>query len=74
MSIMFKVITLCFLKGDAPISDEDELLFDEVRQATKEVRAAWYSLAIELGIDYGTRKVRLVCFVVYKLQTTPTGH
>ena len=53
-------------EGDAPPSDEDQL-FDDVRQATKEVRADWYSLAIQLDIDYGTRKVRLVCLVVYEL-------
>ena len=40
---------------------------DDVRQVTKDVRSDWYSLAIELGIDYGTRKVRLVCLVVYEL-------
>ena len=56
----------CLPKGDTQITDEDEL-FDDVRQATKEVRATWYSLAIELDIDYGTRKVRLVCHVVYEL-------
>ena len=60
------MFTPCFLKGDAPASDEDKL-FDDVRQATKEVRAAWYSLSIELGIDYGTRKVRSVCLVVCEL-------
>ena len=64
--LMCKVIICCSLKGDIPASDEDEL-FDNVRQATKEVRADWYSLAIELNIDYGTRKVRLVFLVVYKL-------
>ena len=45
-----------YFEGDAPLSDEDQL-FDEVRQAVKEVRADWYSLATELDIDYGTRKV-----------------
>ena len=45
------------LTGSTSISDKDELL-DEVRQATKELRSEWYSLAIEVGIDYGTRKVR----------------
>ena len=59
---------ILFLKGDASVSDIDkDELFDDVRQATKEVRADWYSLAIELGIDYGTRKVRLVCLVLHEL-------
>ena len=48
------------------ISNDDQL-FDDVRQATKEVRSDWYSLAIELDIDYGTRKVRVVCLVVHEL-------
>ena len=38
-----------------------------MKQATKDVRSDWYSLAIQLDIDYGTRKVRLVCLVVYEL-------
>ena len=29
----------------------------EVRLATREVRAKWYDLAIELNIEEGTRKV-----------------
>ena len=29
----------------------------EVRLATREVRAMWYDLAIELDIEEGTRKV-----------------
>ena len=39
------------------MSENDQLL-DDVRQATKELQSDWYSLAIELGIDYGTRRVR----------------
>ena len=38
-----------------------------MRQATKDVRSDWYSLAIQLEIDYGTRKVRSVCLVVCAL-------
>ena len=63
---MYKVIAHCLLKGDAPVSVEDQL-FDDIRQASKDVRSDWYSLSIELGIDYGTRKVRLVCLVVCEL-------
>ena len=43
--------------GDMSISEKDQLL-DEVRQAIKELQSDWYSFAIELGIDYGTRRVR----------------
>ena len=71
--VKYKAITPCFLKGDAQLSDEDEL-FDDVRQATKDVRSDWYSLSIQLDIDYGTRKVRSVCFVVcasYHLKPHP---
>ena len=63
---MYKVIAHCLLKGNAPVPVEDQL-FDDIRQASKDVRSDWYSLAIELGIDYGTRKVRLVCLVVCAL-------
>ena len=59
-------LTSLLVTEQSVVSSEDQL-FDDVRQATKEVRAAWYSLAIELGIDYGTRKVRLVCLVVCEL-------
>ena len=44
---------------DPSISGKDKLLKD-IEAATNEVRANWYSLAIELDIDYGTRKVRSV--------------
>ena len=68
--------SLCFLEDDAPLSDEDHL-FDDLRQAIREIRADWYSLAIELGIDYGTRKVRLVtvlwCIEICKI-LPHTGH
>ena len=60
------VTPLCLPEGDGPLSDEDQL-FDDVRQATKDVRSDWYSLAIQLGLDYGTRKVRSVCLVVCEL-------
>ena len=59
---MYDDYTLSF-EGVAPVSDCDQLL-DDVRQVTKDVRSDWYSLAIELDMDYGTRKVRLVCLVV----------
>ena len=62
----YTVTPHCFPKGATSDSDDDQL-FDDVRQATKEVRSDWYSLAIELDIDYGTRKVRVVCLVVHKL-------
>ena len=32
----------------------------KVKEATKEVRSDWYSLAVELGISYGVRKVGVV--------------
>ena len=60
------VTALCLPEGDGPLSDEDQL-FDDVRQATKDVRSDWYSLAIQLNIDYGTRKVRSVCLLVCEL-------
>ena len=55
--------TFFLILGESAISPEDQLL-DDMRQVTKDVRSDWYSLAIELEIDYGTRKVRLVCLVV----------
>ena len=58
--------TFFLILGESAISTEDQLL-DDVKQITKDVRSDWYSLAIELEIDYGTRKVRLVCLVVYEL-------
>ena len=42
---------------DPSVSDKDKLL-DDVELVTKEIRVNWYSLAIELDIDHGTRKVR----------------
>ncbi len=33
-------------------------LFADVKEVIKEIRSDWYSLAIELDIDYDTRKVR----------------
>ena len=60
------MLTFTLVTGESPLSTEDQL-FDDVRQATKDVRSDWYSLAIQLGLDYGTRKVRSVCFVVCKL-------
>ena len=35
-------------------------LFADVKEVIKEIRSDWYSLAIELDIDYDTRKVRLL--------------
>ena len=64
---------LCLPEGDDPLSDEDQL-FDDVRQATKDVRSDWYSLAIQLGIDYGTRKVRSVCLVMCELHHLKHTH
>ena len=42
---------------DASSSETDEL-FADVKEVIKEIRSDWYSLAIELDIDYATRKVR----------------
>ena len=57
---------LLLVTEQSAVSSEDQL-FDDVRQVAKEVHADWYSLAIELGIDYETRKVRLVHLVLYEL-------
>ena len=43
---------LCFLVGT------EQLPLAKVQAAIIETRADWYSLAVELNIDYGTRKVR----------------
>ena len=43
--------------GDTLISTNVKL-FDDVGQATMELRSDWYSLGIELDIEYATRKVR----------------
>ncbi|XP_064407677.1 uncharacterized protein LOC135352421 [Halichondria panicea] len=37
-------------------SSETDLLFTDVKEVIKEIRSDWYSLAIELDIDYATRK------------------
>ena len=60
------VLTFALVTGESPLSTEDQL-FDDVRQATKDVRSDWYSLAIQLDLDYGTRKVRSACLVVCEL-------
>ena len=39
-------------------SSETDQLFAHVKEVIKEIRSDWYSLAIELDIDYATRKVR----------------
>ena len=39
-------------------SSETDQLFADVKEVIKEIRSDWYSLAIELDIDYATRKVR----------------
>ncbi len=31
----------------------------EAKEEIKELRSEWYSLAVELDIDYATRKVRM---------------
>ncbi len=38
-------------------SSETDELFVEAKEEIKELRSEWYSLAIELDIDYATRKV-----------------
>ncbi|XP_064407175.1 uncharacterized protein LOC135351907 isoform X2 [Halichondria panicea] len=40
---------------DTSSSETDEL-FTDVKEVIKEIRSDWYSLAIELDIDYATRK------------------
>ena len=42
---------------DTSISETDEL-FTDVKEVIKEIRSDWYSLAIELDIDYATGKLR----------------
>ncbi|XP_064385325.1 uncharacterized protein LOC135334177 isoform X4 [Halichondria panicea] len=37
-------------------SSETDQLFADVKEVIKEIRSDWYSLAIELDIDYATRK------------------
>ncbi|XP_064399632.1 uncharacterized protein LOC135345989 isoform X2 [Halichondria panicea] len=37
-------------------SSETDQLFADVKEGIKEIRSDWYSLAIELDIDYATRK------------------
>ena len=53
------MLTFALVTGESPLSTEDRL-FDDVRQATKDMRSDWYSLAIQLDLDYGTRKVSSV--------------
>ena len=71
--IVHSEFTFFLVTEQSVVSSEDQL-FDDVRQATKEVKAAWYSLAIELDIEYGTRKVRLVCLVAYALYHLKPTH
>ena len=60
------MLTFALVTEESPLSTEDQL-FDDVRQATKDVRSDWYSLALQLGLDYGTRKVRSICLLVCEL-------
>lgn len=52
-----KYYTAQLTADDFSTINSDNILLDEVREATKKVRANWYSLAIELDINYITRKV-----------------
>ncbi len=49
-----------FSETDDASSSETDQLFADVKEEIKEIRSDWYSLAIELDIDYDTRKVRLL--------------
>ncbi len=40
------------------VSSKTDQLFACVKEAIQELSSDWYSLAIELDIKYGTRKVR----------------
>lgn len=42
---------------DSSTTNSDTAFLDEVREATKSIRADWYNLAIELDINYATRRV-----------------
>ena len=42
----------------ASIVGVEQLPLTKVQAAITETRADWYSLAVELNVDYGTRKVR----------------
>ncbi len=43
--------------GSSPHAGEDLLPLDKVKNAVIAITADWYSLAIQLDIDYKTRKV-----------------
>ena len=59
---------LPFLITDDSVNSDEDKLLDEIRHAIKDVRSEWYSLAVELDIEYGTRKVRDV-LINYRLAT-----
>ncbi len=58
--IFLRIIITSILSITEDISSsKTDQLFTCVKEAIKEIRFDWYSLAIELDIDYATRKVRL---------------
>ena len=53
------IITSILSVTEDTSSSKTDQLFTRVKEAIKEIRFDWYSLAVELDIDYATRKVRL---------------
>ncbi|XP_064406837.1 uncharacterized protein LOC135351545 isoform X3 [Halichondria panicea] len=53
----FFTVYHCLKENDEDTSSsETDQLFTDVKEVIKEIRSDWYSLAIELDIDYATRK------------------
>ncbi len=50
----------CVTSAEDTSSSETDQLFADVKEEVKEIHSDWYSLAIELDIDYATRKVKLL--------------
>ena len=46
-------------------TDHDQLPLIKVKEATKDLRSDWYSLAVELEISHGVRKVGVYMCLVY---------
>ena len=59
-----KFITKCIDFCCTTHAGTEYLPLAKVKEAIKEVCADWYSLAVELGISYGDRKVGVVsCYL-----------
>ena len=55
-----KFITSCIAFSRTTHAGTEYLPLAKVKEATKEVCSDWYSLAVELGVSYGVRKVGVV--------------